>query len=345
MIVLAAAAGVYLAVKPTRRTAVTKLAGPSFTPYVDVTLTPASAFQNSSTDPARNVTLGFIVASPTAPCTPTWGTHDTLSQAETTLGLDRRIRQLINEGGVPTASFGGADNTELAIRCTSTVALASAYESVLSRYRLSSADFDIEGAALANTAANTRRAAAIAGLQGQARRAGKPLQVWLTLPVEPNGFDAEALNAIHATLAGGVALTGVNLLAMDFAPGLVPGDHMLAAVESALRAAHGQLEGVDAEAGIGSTAASVWNHLGVTVMIGQNDVAGEQFTLPDAHELLAFVSAEKLSRLSIWSLNRDTQCGSAFAEVGVHSDTCSGVAETPGEFTRLFSQLSTAASP
>jgi len=60
--------------------------GTWFAPYVDATLTPTVAFQNASTDPARNVVLGFIVAGakPADACTPTWGTYETLDGAATT---------------------------------------------------------------------------------------------------------------------------------------------------------------------------------------------------------------------------------------------------------------------
>jgi chitinase len=46
-----------------------------------------------------------------------------------------------------------------------------------------------------------------------------------------------------------------------------------------------------------------------------------------------------ISRLSMWSLNRDSECGSVFAEVGVQSNTCSGVTRTSLEFTHTISRL------
>ena len=60
-------------------------------------------------------------------------------------------------------------------------------------------------------------------------------------------------------------------------------------------------------------------------MIGQNDVDGEVFTLADAEALTAFAKANGLGRVSMWSLNRDTACSASFADVAVHSNTCSGV--------------------
>ncbi|MHB1571937.1 MAG: carbohydrate-binding protein, partial [Solirubrobacteraceae bacterium] len=46
-----------------------------------------------------------------------------------------------------------------------------------------------------------------------------------------------------------------------------------------------------------------------------------------------------IPRLSDWSLNRDSACGSVFSQVGVLSDTCSGVAQTRLQFANIFSHL------
>ena len=40
--------------------------------------------------------------------------------------------------------------------------------------------------------------------------------------------------------------------------------------------------------------------------------------------------------MSAWSLNRDSECGGAFPRIGVVSNTCSGVLQTPLEFTHIF---------
>ena len=49
--------------------------------------------------------------------------------------------------------------------------------------------------------------------------------------------------------------------------------------------------------------------MGATPMIGQNDVPGETFSLSDAHALVSFAHRMHLARVSMWSANRDTQCG------------------------------------
>ena len=140
-----------------------------FAPYVDVTLTPTYQFQNSSDDPARQTVLGFVVADPGAGCRPSWGAAYTLAQADQSLALSSRIAQVQQDGQQPIVSFGGQAHTSLDVACTSVSGLTSAYQSVISRYKLTAIDLDIEGVSLTSFAAEQRRAAAVA-----APRAGGP---------------------------------------------------------------------------------------------------------------------------------------------------------------------------
>jgi chitinase len=74
-------------------------------------------------------------------------------------------------------------------------------------------------------------------------------------------------------------------------------------------------------------------------MLGVNDVTAEHFTIADARLLAGFANHEGLSRVSAWSLNRDSECGSAYPVTGVVSNTCSGVLQSSLEFTTIFSRL------
>ncbi|HEX4033124.1 MAG TPA: hypothetical protein VHX66_01660 [Solirubrobacteraceae bacterium] len=313
----------------------TRGSSPRFAPYVDVTLTPTYPFQNPTVNPVQRVVLGFVVAQPSQPCSPSWGGAYTPAQAETAMNLDQRINQVREQGGVAVISFGGATNSELAVGCDGVAQLAAAYRGVLTRYSSTDADFDIEGDALADAAANQRRAEAVALVQQQFARHGKHLNVWLTLPVSPGGLTRAGLGAVRAMVAAGVKLTGVNVLAMDYQPAPHGGARMLATVESSLQHANAQLQST----GVARSSAEAWKRLGVTVMIGRNDVAGETFTLADARGLAAFVNSNGIAQVSMWSLNRDSECGGAFVAVGVLSNTCSGVKQTTLEFTHVFLAL------
>jgi chitinase len=339
ILLVAAVAGTAAYAITRRAIPAVEVSAPAFAPYVDVTLTPTYAFQNPLANPVQRVVLGFVVADPSHRCAPSWGGYYSPSQAESALNLDQRVTQVRNQGGAPTLSFGGQANTELAVSCTSVPALSQAYQDVLQRYRVTTADFDIEGSAVADPAANTRRAMAVALAQHRIAAGGGQLRVWLTLPVASTGLTAAGIDVVRSMLAARAQLSGVNVLAMDFAVTHAVRTNMIGTVETALMRTHDQLAALDQRAGLDSGSAAVWSQIGVTVMIGQNDLAHEVFTVSDARSLAGFVEVHRVAQISIWSLNRDSECGSVFGEVGVVSNMCSGVSQTPLEFTHIFSRL------
>ena len=314
-------------------------ASPVYAPYVDVTQTPTYPFQLPSANPVSSVYLGFVVAGRSQPCTPTWGTYYTLGQAEQALNLDSRAAQLRLQGGSAIVSFGGQANTELAVGCTNQAQLVRAYRKPIGRYHAATIDLDLEGAALADRAAGARRARAVATIQRQRAARHNPLAVWVTLPVAEHGLTAEGTAAVRQLLGAGVKLAGVNVMAMDFGTGEGAEDDMMGTIERALYATQSQVQSLWRGAGLATSPAKAWEHVGATVMIGVNDVAGQRFTTADAHDLASFVNKHGIARVSAWSLNRDSACGGAFARTGVLSDTCSGVVQQPLEFTKILSQL------
>jgi chitinase len=312
---------------------------PVYSPYVDVTQTPTYPFQLPSSNPVSSVYLAFVVSDKEEPCEPSWGTFYTLDGAEQSLDLDARAAQLRSQGGTVMISYGGQANTELAVDCTDPTKLQQAYLEPIHRYHAKAIDLDIEGSNLADTAANARRATAIAAVQKELAKEKKPVKVWMTLPVSTSGLTAEGIAAVQAMLKAGVKLEGVNAMTMDFGPGEGAAHDMTGTIERALVATQAQVQTLWRAAGLPSSAAATWGHIGVTPMLGVNDETAQRFTTKDAHELAKFVKQRGIPRVSAWSLNRDQQCGGAFARVGELSNTCSGVEQKPLEFTRIFGEL------
>ncbi len=325
--------------KDTSAASAKSAAAPVYSPYVDVTQTPTYPFQLPSANPVSSVYLAFIVSATSDPCTPSWGTFYTLDEAEQSLDLDARTAQLRQQGGSVSVSFGGRDNGELAVGCSDPSKLADAYRDTIRRYHADTVDFDLEGAGLSDQAASARRATAIAAVQKQMAADKTPLRVWLTLPVSADGLTAEGTAAVQSMLAAHVDLAGVNAMTMDFGPGEGAEDDMVGTIESALDATQAQVQALWREAGLASSAGAAWGHVGMTPMIGVNDVPDQRLTTGDAKQLAAFVNRRGIPRVSAWSLNRDSECGGAFARTGVVSNTCSGVVQEPLEFTDIFSEL------
>lgn len=302
-------------------------AGPGFAGYVDVTATPSLSFEDPRNAASRDAVLAFVVADPQNGCSPSWGAAYSLDEAAEQLDLDRRIARLQQRGGAAIVSFGGQANSELAVTCTSQTDLYDAYKEVVSRYHLQAIDLDLEGTALDDTAAGQRRAAAIAQLQKSTH-----VEVWLTLPVARAGLTQAGQNAVSAMLSGGVDLTGVNAMTMDYGADLPNNESMGEAAEESLTATHTQVRALYAKAGHDLTSVAAWQRVGATAMIGQNDSAGEIFGLLDAQRLRRFAVEHRLGRLSMWSLNRDRPCGANYPDVTIVSDACSGVKQDAGEF-------------
>jgi chitinase len=308
-------------------------------PYVDVTLTPTFEFQDPAANPANDVALAFVVADPKDGCAPSWGGAYSPDEANASLELDRRISQLRSAGGDVMLSVGGQANTELAVACTDQARLTDAYRQLVKRYDVDTLDLDIEGTAVADQASLRRRSLALATLQTERTAAGHPLAVWLTLPVAPEGLTADGLSAVRATLEGGVALRGVNVMTMDFGSAQGSAPDMLDLSTRALDATHGQLSDLYLRLGVKLTSPQVWSRIGATPMIGQNDVDAERFTLADARGLATFAVDKGLGRVSMWSVNRDAPCRGTFTNVVVHSNTCSGVTQDALAFSGVFAGL------
>ena len=299
---------------------------------------PTSSRTPRQTWPARPSWVSWW-PTPAANCRPSWGAAYTLAQADQSLALSSRIAQMRQDGAQPIVSFGGQAHTSLDVACTSVTSLARAYQSAIDAYHLTAIDLDIEGPALDSFAASRRRAAAVADLEQTARAAHRQLGVWLTLPVEPSGLQDNAISVISLMLRDRVSIAGVNVMAMDFSKPPASGSTMLQSVAAALNGTHARLADLFPRYGIQLRSQQIWQRLGVTVMIGQNDLQGENFTVPDARGLVRFATANHLGRISMWSLNRDRQCGSWFPQSGLLSNTCSGTAQSGLEFSQVFGRL------
>ena len=293
-----------------------------FAGYVDVTNTPSYAFEASSAGKSgKNVVLSFIVADADETCTPSWGGYYSMDEAASALDLDRRIARLDANGGESIVSFGGLSNSELATVCTDPDDLKDAYASVIDRYNLTTIDLDLEGPGL-DAAASERRATAIAELQEES---DTPLAVWVTLPVTPDGLAKQGTDAVATLLAAGVDLAGVNIMTMDYGDSKDADQSMGDAAIEALESTHRQLGILYEQADTDLTSATLWTKLGATPMIGQNDIKGEIFTLEDATAVNAYAQSKGMSRLSMWSANRDATCGSSYADLTRVSNECSGI--------------------
>ncbi|MFE4450993.1 cellulose binding domain-containing protein [Streptomyces sp. NPDC056796] len=292
--------------------------GAGFAPYVDTSLHPAYDLSaTASRTGVKEFTLAFITSG--GGCAPLWG-------GVTGLGDDKvaaQISALRAEGGDVRVSFGGAAGAELALHCSSAAELATAYGKVIDTYGLTKVDFDVEGGALPDAAANSRRAQAITQLQ----TSHPGLDVSFTLPVMPEGLTQPGVDLIADAKRNGVTIGAVNIMAMDY--GASYGGDMGDYAAQAATATQAQVKSV-----LGLSDAAAWKAVAVTPMIGVNDVATEIFTVEDATQLVAFAREKGIGRLSMWSGTRDAQCAGGAKPTA--DATCSSILQEPLAFTKAF---------
>jgi chitinase len=298
---------------------------PWFAPYVDVTATPQFDFEQLGSGTYKDAILSFIVASHDDGCQPTWGGEYTPKEASDTLDLDRRIARLKQQGGTVAVSFGGLRNDELATTCQDQTKLLKAYGSVVDYYKLTTIDLDLENEALTDPIVNARRAQAIAALQHERRKEGKSFAVWATIPTSSQGLTKDGTDAIAALLKYSVDLSGINIMTMDYGEEAVKGKNMSDVAIDAIKKTERQIGVLYSQSGTYLNDATLWRKIGTTPMIGQTDVTSEVFTVADAKRLNTFSRASGVGRMSMWSANRDVECGANYVNASVVSESCSGV--------------------
>jgi chitodextrinase len=297
-----------------------------FAPYVDMGLTVDWQLLTIQQQSGIKVfTLGFVVGN--GGCTPTWGgvgatvANDTLPNGTTILSLVQGIRAA---GGDVIISFGGASGTELALGCSTVSSLQAAYQAVLNKYSVNSStpvrlDFDIEGGATTDQTSINRRNQALVAL----KNANPGLVISYTLPVLPTGLVASGVNILNSVKSSGLNLNVVNIMAMDYGSANDNGGQMGLSAQQAASNTHNQV-----------VAAGLTATIGVTPMIGINDVNTEIFQLADAQSLLNFANANSyITRLSMWSVARDN--GSCAGQ-GFASPVCSGITQSNWAFANIF---------
>lgn len=310
-----------------------------FAPYVDMAGWPVPDLLAIAQERGTSLlTLGFLQATPEGKLA--WAGLPVLapdSDFEQAQAINQSIAALQAAGGDVMISLGGASGTSLAqwyaSRGLGAQELADAYVEVADTYSLNRIDFDIEGAAVADPASIALRSQALELLQ-QAR---PDLEIWYTLPVLPSGLTADGLSVVRSAVTAGVKLDGVNVMAMDYGESAAPtsgpnAKTMGAYAIDAAQATYAQLSSLYGEYG----QQFGWNQLGVTPMIGVNDVTTEVFTVADAQALEDFARSTGLGMLSMWSVARDTP-----GSFGQATPSASGLDVPAGSFGNVFNDYGT----
>jgi hypothetical protein len=284
---------------------------------------------------SRYFTLAFLQTPKRGSCTLAWN-GDPAQAVRPGGRYVSQVRQLNAMGGQVIVSLGGesADEsgTEIADSCHSVAKVAAAYEKVITTYRVTRLDMDVEGKSLNNKAGLARRSQAIEQLEEWAVRTGRTVQVDLTVGVVQSGLPRSSRNVIASAVAHHAAITVVNGMAFDYFDTNSTVNMGAAAVRE-LTAMHRQLAAFYPRA----SSQRRWRMEGITLMPGVDDnpKKTETTSLASARQVRAFARAHRMPLLSIWAVQRDN--GRCPGHGGANS--CSGIKQATWAFSHLLERL------
>jgi chitinase len=261
----------------------------------------------------HDFTLAFIGAG--RGCDPLWdGTRSLLG------GTDAAsITAIRAAGGDVSVSFGGWSGRKLGSVCRTPAALAAAYGHVVSAYGLRAIDIDIEHGEFTSARTRVRVIAALGILQS----AYPNLEITVTFGTDPNGPSPAGASLIADAASIGFQPFAWTVMPFDFG---VPVSDMGATSVAAAEGLHATLM-----AAYGESSSTAYVHMGISTMNGKTDEADETVGSGDFLAMLAYSRNNHLARLTFWMVNRDRPCLPGL----VAGNTCSGIAQTAGEFTAL----------
>ncbi|WP_135661509.1 PKD domain-containing protein [Halorhabdus rudnickae] len=229
------------------------------------------------------------------------------------------IQAYQNTGGEVIISFGGAVGTMIAQDTSDIETIKSEYETVMDTYGVTHLDFDIESV---NKDAVDRRNQALAELQSERPE----LTVSYTLRCRTTGLTQHGSYVVNNAADHGVNIEYVNIMTMNY--GWV--EPTASTVKDSANGLHSDLSSIFSE----KSSADVWNMVGVTPMIGVNNVGGSHMP-SDAEEVASFATEKGVGLVAFWSIDRDNG-GCADGSV---SATCSGIQQGPYEFSQIYNQV------
>lgn len=238
---------------------------------------------------------------------------------------EKYIEYVRNKGGDVIISFGGGGSGVNEIGLSKDVDfIYKSYKYVIDKYKLRWIDLDIEGEVLKNKEANVKRNEALVKL----KKSFPDLIISYTLPVETDGLHSYAFELLKDCKYKKLNVDVVNLMCMDFGSYYAPQPNGNMGYYSKLSCEKTLSQLIN----IGL----VKTKLGITVMIGRNDVETEIFTQKDADFLVKYAkNCDKVKLLSFWSVNRDNGNG----ENKNTSCNYSSIKQEEYEFCKLFQKV------
>jgi hypothetical protein len=271
---------------------------------------PAPATVVSATG-IKAFTMAFVNAS--NGCNPAWD-----SESGLTGGVHASTIAAIKAAGADVVpSIGGWSGNKLGPNCTTTDALAGAYQKVIDAFGLKAIDIDIENTdEFENTAVQDR----ILGALKIVKSKNASVKTILTFGTSTTGPTYYGTRLVQQAKALGAGIDIFTQMPFDFGGG---SDMYTATV--------GASEGLKSllKTTFGYTDAQAYSHMGISGMNGLSDQ--QELTSTDTWTRIRdYAKNNGFARFTFWAVNRDRGCAGG----GVVSN-CSGIAQSDWAFTKI----------
>lgn len=254
--------------------------------------------------------LGFIRADDTTPLESDgtirwgWGGYYKLSEKGNDgyqyAGIVKSIERIRANGGDVVVSFGGQLGVSPWTTTQNVEKLGEMYREVINAYDLTRIDLDIEESNqdYNNNLANAKAVKKVQDETG--------VEVTLTIPIMPYGWDTKQLNIIRAYLTAGVELKLINSMTMCYGYNAVGTNESFG--EASIRAlenANAQLIQLYAEYGKTISESDAYKLMGATVDVGYENSQNPIFTPEETKLVAEFAKDKGMGMYSFWCMNRD----------------------------------------
>lgn len=255
--------------------------------------------------------LGFIQPDSTKPLDDDgnirwgWGGYYSLSKKGSDSyqydGIVESMTKLREKGGDFAISIGGQLGDAPWVVTQNQTALENFYLDIIGTYELKRMDLDIEESNQ-DHAQNIINAKAIKSVQNKTN-----IEITLTVPIMPYGWDQKQINIITAYIDEGVDIQVINSMTMCYGTGVYENEDYGTASVRAMNNAVNQLKTIYSNRGEELTDDQAYLKLGATFSIGYESSLYPIFTTEMASTIVEDAKTHNYGLISMWSVGRDAQ--------------------------------------
>lgn len=232
-----------------------------------------------------------------------WGGYSSLSKNDSTNaqynGILTSLSNLRKRGGDFTISIGGQAGDAPWVVTQNQNALENFYREIIQTYELKRLDLDIEESNQDHDQ-NIINAKAIKAVQSETN-----VEITLTIPIMPNGWEQKQLNLINAYLDAGVDIAIINSMTMCYGTGVYANEDYGTASVRAITNSVSQLKKLYSNHGFDLTDDMAYLKTGATFSIGYESNLYPVFTLEMANTVVNDAKKHNYGLVSMWSMGRD----------------------------------------